>query len=58
MLSYVDKLLRQITAVNKPFRGLVVILFGDSGQLPPAGANSLWVNIWKKGNLPGFAFCN
>ena len=58
MLSYADKWLKQITMVNKPFGELVVIMFRGPGQLLPAGANSLWVDICKEDHLPGFTLHN
>ena len=41
MLFYTDKRLRQITIVNKPFGGVVMVLIRDLGQLPPLGSNNL-----------------
>jgi hypothetical protein len=54
ILHYVDRRLRQITTVNKPFGGLVLVLFGDPGQLPPVGSNSLWINISTNEDLLGY----
>ena len=59
LLYRVDKRLRQITTVNKPFGGLVVILIGDPGQLPPVGQNSLWIDICKEPeDIYGYALYN
>ena len=54
ILYYVDRCLRQITMVDKPFGGLVVVLIGDLGQLPLVGSNSLWIDISTNDDLLGY----
>ena len=41
-LHFIDCCLRQIKGNNYPFSGLVLILCGDPGQLPPVNVLSLW----------------
>ena len=54
MLYYTNYRLCQIMYINKPFGGIVVVMFGDPGQLSPIGANSLWIDICKGDDLYGF----
>ena len=42
LLHYIDQRLRQIISINKPFGGLVIVLYGDPAQLPPAKGDFLW----------------
>lgn len=48
--EYIDEVLRQIRACNKPFGGIQVIFIGDFYQLPPV------VNINNDVNLPKYCF--
>jgi hypothetical protein len=41
-LLYMDRRLREIKGVNELFGGLAVLFVGDTGQLPPVKAHSLW----------------
>jgi hypothetical protein len=48
-LYYIDKRLREGTGRDIPFGGLVVVLCGDPGQLPPVASDScLWSKHAKK----------
>ena len=49
-LHFIDCRLRQIKGNNYPFGGLVLILCGDPGQLPPVNALSLWDKHGKAGS--------
>ena len=40
--------------IDKPFRGLVVVIFSDPGQLLLVGGNSLWIDICKEEDLYGY----
>ena len=49
-LHFIDCRLRQIKGNNYPFGGLVLLLCGDPGQLPPVRASSLWDKNGKAGS--------
>ena len=40
--AWVDRRLRQGTAIDEPFGGFSVIMNGDLGQLQPVGVSSLY----------------
>ena len=42
---------------SKKFGGVAVVSFGDPGQLPPASANSLWIDIFQGDDLWGLSLC-
>ena len=56
LLSFIDKRLKQIMHNQKPFGGLVIVLVGDPGQLPPVNGNCLWNKKAKHGteNFQGY----
>ena len=41
-LSYVDKILRQISTIDKPFGGYAVLLVGDPAQIPAVQGRVVW----------------
>ena len=43
-LHWIDHRLRQIKGIDTPFGGLITVLLGDTGQLPPVGGKCLWNN--------------
>ena len=40
--------------IDKPFSSIIVVIFGDPGQLPPVKSNSLWIDICKDDDLYRF----
>ena len=54
MLYYTNRRLCQIMCIDKPFGSIVIVMFGDSGQLPTIRSNSLWIDICKDDDLYGF----
>jgi len=54
-LFFIDQRLCQILCIDKPFGGLVVVMFSDPSQLPPVDGNSLWIDICKEEDLCGYS---
>jgi ATP-dependent DNA helicase PIF1 len=56
MLDYIDRLLREVKNVDKPFGGVQVIAFGDFFQLPPVAKSSDVKELKADGYDSEFAF--
>ncbi|CAN0196239.1 unnamed protein product, partial [Ectocarpus sp. 12 AP-2014] len=55
-MAWVDRRLRQGTAVDEPFGGISVIMTGDLGQLQPVGGTPLYKqNLSAALNIEGYA---
>ena len=53
----IDLRWRETMHDGKKFGGVAVVSFGDPGQLPPASANSLWIDIFQGDDLRGLSLC-
>ena len=54
-LHYTIQQLQQIIGIDKPFGGVVIVMFGDPGQLPLVRYNSLWIDISRNDDLLGYS---